>query len=153
MKDLENRNCLVCDRIGLIIKGKNKYFVKELVSGYVVLCDFQFYFGYTLFLSKTHVNELHKLSKRERYIFLKEMAKVAEAVYKTFKPKKLNYGLMGNTDTHIHWHLIPRYENDLQPETAIWAVDKKIRCNKMSRPKEDQLKKMKERLLVELNKL
>ena len=94
MKDLENRNCLVCDRIGLIIKGKNKYFVKELVSGYVVLCDFQFYFGYTLFLSKTHVNELHKLSKRERYIFLKEMAKVAEAVYKTFKPKKLNYGLI-----------------------------------------------------------
>ncbi|MDO8611060.1 MAG: HIT family protein [bacterium] len=145
--------CLVCDRIELIKKGQNKYFVKEMKSGYVVLCDFQYFHGYTIFLSKIHTNELHKLGKKQSELFLKEMAIVAEAVINTFKPKKLNYELLGNSDSHIHWHLIPRYGNDPCPDTAIWALDYGVRCSKKSRPSDLELKKMKNKLLKELNKL
>lgn len=148
-----NKNCFVCDRIGLIKNCQNKYFVKEMRSGYVVLGDFQYFYGYTVFLSKTHTDELHKLKKTERELFLKEMSIVAEAVIKAFKPKKLNYELLGNSDSHIHWHLIPRYGNDPHPETAIWAIDKTIRNNEKTRPSDSQLKQMKEKLLLELNKL
>lgn len=42
--------CLVCERIQKNIEGKNRYFVKELETGYVVLGDYQRFKGYTLFL-------------------------------------------------------------------------------------------------------
>ncbi len=125
----------------------------EMESGYVVLGDFQYFPGYTLLLSKIHTNELHKLGKKGRETFLKDMALVAEAVVKAFKPKKLNYELEGNTDSHIHWHLIPRYGNDPRPDTAIWAIDYAIRCNEKTRSKSYQLLQMKKKLLLEINKL
>jgi len=122
-------------------------------SGYVVLCDFQYFEGYTIFLSKTHTNELHKLKDTERSLFLEEMAIVAEAVINAFHPKKLNYELLGNSDSHIHWHLIPRYRNDPKPETAIWAIDYSERCHEKYKPSDRKLKQMKKKLLFQLNKL
>ena len=139
-------NCFVCDRISQIKNNQNKYFIKELKSGYVVLCDFQYFYGYTIFISKTHTNELHKLKKSERELFLHEMAMVSEAVIKAFKPKKLNYELLGNSDSHLHWHLIPRYGNDPCPQTAIWAIDSKIRSAENTRPSDLELEKMKNKL-------
>lgn len=146
-------DCFVCNRISLIKNNKNKYFVKEMQSGYVVLCDFQYFSGYTIFLSKTHTNELHKLGNEKKELFLKEMAIVAEAVIEAFKPKKLNYELLGNSDSHIHWHLIPRYGTDPRPETAIWAIDKETRCNENTKASDSELKQMKEKLIKEIDKL
>jgi diadenosine tetraphosphate (Ap4A) HIT family hydrolase len=148
---MDNTNCLVCSRIALIKNNQNKYFFKELESGYVVFADIQYFPGYTIFLSKIHTDELHKLGKENREIFLKEMAIVAEAVYKVFKPKKLNYELLGNTDNHLHWHLIPRYGTDPRPETAIWAIDSAIRYDEKYKPSDVELDKMKKKLLKELD--
>ena len=144
-----NDNCPVCQRIELIKQNKNIYFVKELKSGYVVLADYQYFYGYTIFISKIHTDEIYKLGDKQK-LFLEEMAKVAEAVIKTFKPKKLNYELLGNSDSHLHWHLIPRYKTDPKPETAIWAIEKEIRCNEKYKPTEKGLKKMKKMLLKNL---
>lgn len=146
-------DCFVCDRIALIKENKNKYFVKELKSGYVVLGDYQYFRGYTIFISKVHTDELHKLTPEIRKIFLEEMAIVAEAVYKAFKPKKLNYEIEGNSDHHLHWHLFPRYGTDPHSETATWVVDKAIRASEATMPNNKQLNILKTELLKELNKL
>ena len=53
--------CLICERIDLIKAGKNPYFVKELETGYVVIGDHQYFKGYTLFLAKEHITELHHI--------------------------------------------------------------------------------------------
>ena len=42
--------CLICERINMIKQGNNPYFVKELETGYVVIGDYQHFYGYTLFL-------------------------------------------------------------------------------------------------------
>lgn len=147
MGKLKAKDCLVCERISWIKDNKNPYFVKEVKSGYIVLGDYQFYEGYTLLLSKTHTNELHKLSKEERSQFLEDMAYAAEAVYKAFKPEKLNYELLGNTDSHLHWHLFPRYANDPKPNTAIWAFDKNIRSADKYKPSDLKLGNLKQKLL------
>ena len=46
--------CLICDRIEMIRRGENPYFVRELKTGYVVIGDHQHFHGYTLFLYKEH---------------------------------------------------------------------------------------------------
>ena len=48
--------CLICERIEMIKDNENKFFVKELKTGYVVLGDNQHFRGYTLFLYKKHKN-------------------------------------------------------------------------------------------------
>lgn len=145
--------CLICERIREITNSTNSYFVKELESGYVVLGDHQFYKGYTLFLSKKHVTELHELENCERDLYLKEMAMVAEAVFKAFNPDKLNYELLGNTDGHLHWHIFPRRSIDPQPHTAVWVVDKSIRLAEDTRLPVKELDVLKKQLLAQLNML
>ena len=100
--------CLICDRIQKIREGKNPWFVKELETGYVVLGDNQHFEGYTLFLCKEHKTELFQLDPGEKRKYLEEMSQVAEAVYHAFGVEKMNYELLGNGDTHLHWHLFPR---------------------------------------------
>ncbi len=146
-------NCLICDRISLIQSNSNPYYVKELETGFVVLGDYQFYNGYTLFLCKIHTDELHKLDFFFRDTFLHEMSIVAEAVYRAFKPRKLNYELLGNTDSHLHWHLFPRYNNDPLPLTSTWVLDKKIRDDDKFKPTKRELENLKEKLLSEINLL
>lgn len=101
-------NCLVCERIDLIRRGENPYFVKELNTGYVVIGDHQRIRGYTVFLCKRHATELHLLEPSFRLEFLREMALVAEAVYRAFEPDKMNYELLGaGSGVHMHWTFSP----------------------------------------------
>lgn len=152
MSKTKQGGCLICNRIQMIKDGSNPYFVKELDTGYVVIGDYQFFRGYTLFLCKIHTDELHKLKPDFKREFLEEMATVAEAVYHAFKPRKLNYELLGNTDDHLHWHLFPRYKSDPDPKRAVWVIDKSIRSNESTRPSTNELKLLKKSLLRFLNK-
>lgn len=143
------KRCFICKRIKLIKQGKNPYFVEELETGYVVLGDSQQYHGYTLLICKNHTDELHKLEPKFRQKFLKEMSTVAEAVYRSFKPKKLNYELLGNTAPHLHWHIFPRYNTDPNPNKPVWLnfPPKKIEQDRK------EIENLKSKLKQELKKV
>ena len=146
-------SCLICDRIEMIEKQTNPYFVKELETGYVVVGDHQHFKGYTLFLCKEHTTELHFLDKHFKLKYLEEMAVVAEAVYHAFKPEKLNYELLGNGDTHIHWHIFPRVIGDTPIKGPVWWLPKEEMWDDSKRPTESELKEMIVLLKQELDKL
>ena len=112
--------CLICKTVEEIKENKNRFFVKELTTGYIVLGENQTHKGYTLFLLKEHVEELHELDIKTRIMFLKEMSQVAKAVYKSFSPSKLNYELLGNSYPHMHCHIFPRYKNEPNFNKPIW---------------------------------
>lgn len=143
-------HCLICNRIQLIQMEENPYFVAETKSGYVVIGDHQFFRGYTLLLSKEHKRELHELGAQVRDVFLRDMAETAEAVIHAFGPEKLNYELLGNTDQHLHWHLIPRHADDPNIKGPAWNVDKDIRNSDNVRPNPEDLRSLKQSLLKEL---
>ena len=146
-----HKDCLICDRIRLIREDQNPYFVCELKTGYVVVGDHQFFRGYTLFLCKDHKRELHELEPGFRKEFLWEMSEVASAVCHAFQPHKLNYELLGNTDEHMHWHLFPRSENDIEPRKPVWSIDKSLRYAESVRPTDAQIKELKGALCKYLN--
>lgn len=146
-------DCLVCKRIDMIEKNDNKYFVKELETGYVVIGDYQHFYGYTLFLCKEHVTELHHLESNKRKKFLEEMSIVGEAVYNAFKPDKLNYELLGNGDAHLHWHIFPRVDGDIGMRGPVWWLDREIMYADDKRPSDDEVESLKSKLLSELDKL
>lgn len=143
----KQHHCSICDEIAAIHNGTHPLFIKELPTGYLVLGDFQFYPGYCIFLCKRHANELHELPKEFRYQFLQDMSVVAEAIYKTFRPKKLNYELLGNSVSHLHWHIFPRYKDDPLPQRPIWCIDSSITCGPQTRPTKTKIETYKTKLL------
>lgn len=132
-------NCLICERIEMIKNGTNPYFVCELETGYVVLGDHQRFKGYTLFLCKNHATELHQLPHDFKIKYLEEMSLVAEAVYNIYKPEKMNYELLGNGDSHIHWHLFPRVEGDTPIKGPVWWLPRGEMWNDKFRPSKEEL--------------
>lgn len=137
-------SCLICERIQMIKEGKNPYFVCELETGYVVLGDHQRFKGYTLFLCKEHSTELHLLEPSFKMKYLEEMSLVAEAVFNVNKPNKMNYELLGNGDSHIHWHLFPRYDGDLgdygnNGRGPVWWLPKEEMWNDEYKLNDDEL--------------
>ncbi len=146
------KDCLICNRITQIQEDTNPYFVAELQTGYVVLGDFQYFHGYTLFLCKQHVSELHYLEQSVKMHFLEEMSLVAQAVFECFTPLKLNYELLGNSEPHLHWHLFPRQSNEAMLRSPVWLVDKSIRYADIARPNADQIQSLKLDLLEKLEK-
>lgn len=151
--------CLICDRIEMIKKGANPYFVKELETGYVVIGDNQHFYGYTLFLYKNHnKTELFQLDMAERKKFLEEMSIVAEAASKTFGAEKMNYELLGMGDAHLHWHLFPRKKGDIENygingKGPVWWYPMDKMYSDENRPSDIELNIIKTKLFTELEKL
>ncbi|KAA0891315.1 HIT family protein [Oryzomonas rubra] len=95
--------------------------IAELEHSYVILNRDQFFPGYTLLFSKTHVTELFHLDRRVRGELMEEISRVAEALFATFRPDKINYELLGNMVPHMHWHLVPRFASEPLWPRPIWA--------------------------------
>ena len=150
--------CLICDRIRMIQEKTNPWFVKELETGYVVMGDHQHFRGYTLFLCKEHKTELFHLDYTTKMKFLEEMSVVAETVAKAFGAEKMNYELLGNGDTHLHWHLFPRVSGDLENygnngKGPVWWYPMEKMYSPGNHPSDKELKEMKEKLAAELDKM
>ena len=94
----------------------------------------------------------------ERKKFLEEMSIVAEAVSKAFGAEKMNYELLGMGDAHLHWHLYPRRNGDIEnygnngKGPVWWYPMEKMYCAD-NRPSDTELNEMKAKLLMELEKL
>lgn len=144
--------CLICERIGQIERGENPYFVCALSTGYVVLGDHQRFEGYTLFLCKRHVTELYQLPWGFRTRFLQEMSLVAEAVAAVYRPEKMNYELLGNGDTHLHWHLFPRVSGDTPQPGPVWWLPREEMWNDAYRPSREQLAERTRQLREEIER-
>ena len=149
----ENDMCGVCKRIRMIQEGTNPYFVRELKTGYAVIGDHQRFPGYTLFLCKRHATELHQLEPTYRDQFLHEMALVAEAACRAFAPDKMNYELLGNGETHLHWHLFPRRAGDTPAPGPVWMVPLDELFADANRPSEQALNEMKDKLGAQIDAL
>lgn len=108
---------LICKRINQWKKGENPYFITEFKNSIFVIGDHQFYKGYSLLLLKEHVRELHEMGEQTYLELQQELLIAGKAIFKTFYPWKMNYQCLGNSDEHVHWHILPRYTDDLYHKT------------------------------------
>ena len=99
---------------GMCKHKSGNFSARDKETGYVVIGDHQYFEGYTLFLAKEHVTELHHLKPSIKLRFLEEMSLVQEAVSIAFSAQKMNVELLGNGDAHAHWHIFPRREGDMK---------------------------------------
>ena len=101
---------------------------------------------------------MFQLDYSNKMKFLEEMSAVAEAVSKAFGAEKMNYELLGNGDSHLHWHLFPRKDGDIENygnngKGPVWWYPKEKMYSDDNRPSNEELEEMKLRLLKELEEL
>lgn len=73
-------------------------------------------------------------------------------------PDKMNYELLGNGDSHIHWHLFPRYNGDLDEygnngKGPVWWLPKEEMWNSKYKPSTKELEILTNQLKVEIERL
>lgn len=104
-------NCLYCTRNAL--QKELMIEICELKTATLFLFKEQSYPGRCVVAYKDHVNELFELNDEERNLFMQDVAHVARTMQKAFSPKKINYGAYSDKLAHLHFHIVPKYEDGL----------------------------------------
>jgi diadenosine tetraphosphate (Ap4A) HIT family hydrolase len=128
--------CGICAMIERIKARNFRDFIAELDSCYVILGDQQFYRGYCVLFAKIHATELYLMPADAARTLFDEVRLCAEAIATVVKPWKMNYECLGNSEPHVHWHLLPRYENDELRRGPIWLrpeAERKVRLDENDR--------------------
>jgi len=81
------------------------------------------------------------------------MSLVAEAVCMVYQPDKMNYELLGNGDTHVHWHLFPRVTGDTPVKGPVWWLPKEEMWDDRFRPNNEEIKVSTQELRMEIERL
>jgi diadenosine tetraphosphate (Ap4A) HIT family hydrolase len=115
-------DCLICERVALAREARNPHLIAEMKHTYFVVGDHQFFKGYALVLLKEHVREPFELPPEVQREHFAEVMRAAKAIHETFAPLKLNYPCYGNAEPHVHWHIVPRYEDDPNRDGDPWRA-------------------------------
>jgi diadenosine tetraphosphate (Ap4A) HIT family hydrolase len=111
------KTCPICSRWDDDIDLR----IVEFTHSFLILNRDQYFPGYTLLFTRSHVTELFHLKPQMRAELMEEVSMTAQALHDVFKPAKINYELLGNMLPHIHWHLVPRFATEPLWPRPIWA--------------------------------
>lgn len=92
---------------------------------HVVLVDDAGYPGFCRVIWNDHVKEMTDLSPADRVLLMDVVWQVEAAVREVMRPVKINLASLGNVVPHLHWHIIPRYEDDPHFPSPVWAEIKR----------------------------
>ncbi|KJH69125.1 HIT family protein [Chromobacterium violaceum] len=92
---------------------------------WLVLVDEPGYPGFCRVVWKAHVKEMTDLSADERQHLMDWVWRAEAAVRQVMQPAKVNLASLGNVVPHLHWHVIPRFEDDAHFPSPIWAAPRR----------------------------
>ncbi|MEE9332065.1 MAG: HIT family protein [Methylophilaceae bacterium] len=87
----------------------------------VVLLDDADYPAYCRVELLAHVKEMTDLAPVDRARTMKVVFAVETAMREVLQPEKINLASLGNKTPHLHWHVIPRFENDKHFPNSHWG--------------------------------
>ena len=67
-----------------------------------------------LFKDQAHKKELCECTDQERTDFAADLAAASGAVKKLWGCTKINLGSFGDTNPHLHFHIVPKYEGGFE---------------------------------------
>jgi diadenosine tetraphosphate (Ap4A) HIT family hydrolase len=118
----QQKECVFCK----IIDGEIDATVLHETTDYICFLDkFPVNEGHALVAPKTHIEDLDQADWNSLFKFIQQTHTEVEERY---NPDATNIGVnngeeAGQTILHLHWHIIPRYEGDLEdPRGGVRGV-------------------------------
>ena len=69
----------------------------------------------------SHAAEVTDLSIEDRTALMKAVYETELVLRELMKPDKINLASLGNVVPHVHWHVIPRWNDDSHFPEPIWG--------------------------------
>jgi len=88
----------------------------------VVRVDEPDYPGFCRVILKRHAREMTDLDPAERAALMRVVFALEQAARAAMHPHKMNVASLGNMVPHVHWHVIPRFEDDRHFPGPVWAA-------------------------------
>jgi diadenosine tetraphosphate (Ap4A) HIT family hydrolase len=107
-------SCELCESIG----GE---LLHQAVQFRVVLIDDDNYPGFCRVIWQDHVKEVTDLPELDRMLLMDVLWQVELVVREVMQPEKINLASFGNMVPHLHWHVIPRYTDDVHFPQPVWG--------------------------------
>ena len=104
-------SCLYCEK-GDKLRGF-AIEICQLKSTILYLFKEQSYTGRCVLVLKRHAEEVFELTGQEKEGFIEDLCLATEAIHEIFKPDKINCGIYGDTVKHLHIHIVPKYDGQL----------------------------------------
>ena len=96
-------------------------FIAELRVSTLLLFRDQRFRGYSILsFDPRNATSLESLSDEEYAAFFADIRTASSALRNALHPDHMNYELLGNTNPHLHWHIVPRYRSDPRWGRPIW---------------------------------
>ncbi len=83
------------------------------------------YPGFCRVIWTKHVREMTDLTKSQRAYLLNVVYAVEQTLRQLLQPTKINLASFGNQIPHLHWHVIPRFDDDAHFPDPTWAARKR----------------------------
>jgi diadenosine tetraphosphate (Ap4A) HIT family hydrolase len=122
LKHKDNPNCPFCNI------DSERDLIVESATAYAIYDKFPVNDGHALIIPKRHCASYFDLSFKEQAACMFMLNKVREVVSKRFNPDAFNIGInvgekAGQTIHHVHIHLIPRFDGDVEdPRGGVRGV-------------------------------
>lgn len=87
----------------------------------VILAGDRDYPGFCRVVWERHVREMTDLVDDDRRHFMAVVFAVEQALRTLMTPEKVNLASLGNQVPHLHWHVIPRFADDVHFPDPTWA--------------------------------
>jgi diadenosine tetraphosphate (Ap4A) HIT family hydrolase len=147
-------SCAFCEKLNRLHELSAEEVVWLFPKSVALLGPWQYHTGYCVLVAREHATELHQLPASERHAYFDEMTLLAHAIEVCFRPRKLNYELLGNQVPHLHWHLFPRRPDDPEVQKPVWlALDRaerdeaeRSRLQSAAWPRDEITRRLKEQL-------
>jgi diadenosine tetraphosphate (Ap4A) HIT family hydrolase len=95
--------------------------IADLTISTLFLFRDQRFRGYSILsFSPWDATSLESLSEQEYKAFLMDLRAASKAIRTGLEPDHMNYELLGNSNPHLHWHIIPRYQDDPRWGQPVW---------------------------------
>ena len=85
--------------------------ITDLEVSQLFLFKEQSYSGRCNVVYNNHGVELYELNEDQSAAYMRDIAKVGNAIAKAFNPTKVNYGAYSDTLSHLHMHIVPKYKD------------------------------------------
>lgn len=120
--------CIFCGEHNISLENDESLVVFKNTLCYVMLNLYPYNSGHLLIIPYRHLNDMNSLTNEEMNEMMKTVQLSIKALDISMKPQGYNFGANigkaagAGIDTHLHYHLVPRWNGDINFMPAIGEI-------------------------------